>query len=291
MADTSGLAEEDAGQSLEELEANLAEYRQQLQNVEACLASDPGNTEYLEMKRELEDVITLTEEVLSEQRQAEGNGLYQGTEEEEAVLNEASVLDDAAALHRAMAQEGRAGLGRPPAPPQAPDGTLSIRKGWHEGAKCQARWTEDGMWYNATILSFTDKGALVVFDEYENKDEVTLASLRPRPADAAHPPKKKGAEPGGPGGVQVDPLTLKRRKLMERSEEFLEKGIPEKMRIKPEDSEEVKAKKRKMIHAFKSSQRLVKQETESARKQSAWKDFQTGKTKAKKPSSSPIPAP
>ena len=54
----------DASSSVEEVLANLGTYRQQLQDVETLLKSDPKNAEYLEAKQGLEEIIKLTEELL-----------------------------------------------------------------------------------------------------------------------------------------------------------------------------------------------------------------------------------
>lgn len=52
--------------TVEELTANLADYREQLQQVETLLLSDHTNEELKEMYDNLTEVIQLTEDLLTE---------------------------------------------------------------------------------------------------------------------------------------------------------------------------------------------------------------------------------
>ena len=56
---------DDAPQSAEEMAASLAEYKEQLAQVEALLAADPANAEFLDVKASLEEVIALTEDLVA----------------------------------------------------------------------------------------------------------------------------------------------------------------------------------------------------------------------------------
>jgi hypothetical protein len=56
---------DDAPQSAEEMAVSLAEYKEQLAQVEALLAADPANAEFLDVKASLEEVIALTENLVA----------------------------------------------------------------------------------------------------------------------------------------------------------------------------------------------------------------------------------
>ena len=76
------------------------------------------------------------------------------------------------------------------------------------------------------------------------------------------------------------PQSKKRKE--ETDEEILKKSMPKSFTIMPGDTDEEKAKKRKMIHGFKSKQRFAKKATEQKEKQSAWQQFQNNKGSKKK---------
>jgi len=50
---------------------------------------------------------------------------------------------------------------------------------WSVGCKCQAIYSEDGLYYPATILSLEARTAYVKFDEYGNEEEVAIGGLLP----------------------------------------------------------------------------------------------------------------
>ena len=50
---------------------------------------------------------------------------------------------------------------------------------WSVGDKCQARWSEDGVWYDAVIESVVGSQYQVLFTEYGNRDTVTIDALAP----------------------------------------------------------------------------------------------------------------
>lgn len=61
----------------------------------------------------------------------------------------------------------------------AEQGTKRIQ--WKIGDKCQAKWTEDGNFYDATIEGISESGEVsVVFDAYQNRSTTTLADLKER---------------------------------------------------------------------------------------------------------------
>lgn len=116
-----------------ELQSNLTEYRAQLRQVEAALTTDPSNEELKKLKQDLEEVITLTLDLLK--------------------VNEKGGISEAAAS---------AGIS------------------WKVGDKCQAVWSQDGSYYDATVDSISDDfmTCTVSFNKYGNTEIVKLSSLR-----------------------------------------------------------------------------------------------------------------
>ncbi|XP_015777196.1 PREDICTED: survival of motor neuron-related-splicing factor 30-like [Acropora digitifera] len=117
-----------------ELQNNLTEYRAQFRQVEAALTTDPENEELKKLKQDLEEVITLTLDLLN--------------------VNEKG--GNSAAV---------------------PSGTK-----WKVGDTCQAVWSQDGSYYDATVDSISDDltTCTVSFDKYGNTEIVKLSSLRPK---------------------------------------------------------------------------------------------------------------
>lgn len=55
------------------------------------------------------------------------------------------------------------------------------RPTWKIGDKCQAKWTEDGNYYDATIEGISESGEVsVVFEAYQNRSTTTLTELKER---------------------------------------------------------------------------------------------------------------
>ncbi|KAH7431802.1 hypothetical protein KP509_08G067100 [Ceratopteris richardii] len=146
------------------------------------------------------------------------------------------------------------------------------------GAKVQAVWSGDGEWYNATVEAHTPLGYMVVYDGWGNKEEVDFDNVRKIDEDDAAANSLAAVE----RAAEATRLALK-RKIAESAElEIVPKNLPTKLQIKPDDPEEVKAAKRKKIHAFKSRQRLEKIESAQNKRQNAWQQFQTSKGKSRK---------
>ncbi|EPS69245.1 hypothetical protein M569_05522, partial [Genlisea aurea] len=123
--------------NIQELATNLATYKEQLQQVRELLADDPGNTEYLDMEKELSEVIALTEELLVAAKQSDGSSGH--------VSGNSSHL-----------------------PSHASDDGAKFPV----GTKVQAVWSEDGEWYDATVEAHTPNGYYVCYDGWGNREEV-----------------------------------------------------------------------------------------------------------------------
>ncbi|KAL0454520.1 UNVERIFIED_CONTAM: Survival of motor neuron-related-splicing factor 30 [Sesamum latifolium] len=144
------------------------------------------------------------------------------------------------------------------------------------GTKVQAVWSEDGEWYDATIEALTPNGYYVSYDEWGNKEEVDPDNVRPIQEGSADPLLE--AEKIAVATKEA----LKRKIAQAASKDFQPWTVPQKLQIDPNDPEDVKAAKRKKIHAFKSKMRMEAKEVTQNKRQNAWQQFQTTKGRAKK---------
>ncbi|XP_042001568.1 survival of motor neuron-related-splicing factor 30-like [Salvia splendens] len=244
---------EDEEVNIEELAANLSTYEEQLQQVRKLLKDDPKNSEFLDMEKELAEVIALTEELLTTAKQNDGSSeLVNGTSGEASPdLQLSGITFD---KPRTTAIDGN----------KFPLGT-----------KVQAVWSEDGEWYDATIESHTPNGYFVTYDGWGNKEEVDPDNVRPiqGTADPLLEAEKIAV---------ATKEALKRKIAQSASKDFEAWTVPAKLQIDRNDPEDVKATKRKKIHAFKSKMRMEEKEVTQNKRQNAWQQFQTTKGKAKK---------
>ncbi|CAD7965573.1 unnamed protein product [Amoebophrya sp. A25] len=120
------------------------------------------------------------------------------------------------------------------------------------GTKLQAISTLDGLWYDVVVEEHTDKGYLVRFTDYNTQDEVKFDQIRQKVAKSGIAAGKRAVkEVITPGGYV----------------------IPEHFLVKPEDTDEVKAKKKRKIHHVKNQQKDERLETEAAKKATGWQKF------------------
>lgn len=116
------------------------------------------------------------------------------------------------------------------------------------GTKCQAIFSEDGLWYDCMVTDQTEKGYAVTFVEYGNKEDVRFDRIRV-------------------GGKKDNKRTIK---------EITTKAgykIPETLVIKEDDDEEAIALKKQKIKGVKSSQRQDLISQEHVKKATSWQKF------------------
>ncbi|XP_075487037.1 uncharacterized protein LOC142526487 isoform X1 [Primulina tabacum] len=241
--------------NIQELVSNLSTYKQQLQQVRQLLDDDPKNSEYLEMEKELLEVIELTEELLATAKQSDSNsGFGNGISTEPS-----------SASHFSWSSSN----------PKSGSRTEIVHK-FPVGTKVQAVWSEDGEWYDGTIEDHTVNGYYICYDGWGNKEEVDPDNVRPIQEDTADPLVE--AEKVAVATKEA----LKRKIAQAAAKDFQSWTVPEKLQINLNDPEDVKAAKRKKIHAFKSKMRLEEKEFTQNKRQNAWQQFQTTKGRAKK---------
>ncbi|XP_059652049.1 uncharacterized protein LOC132299453 [Cornus florida] len=242
--------------SIEELASNLSTYKEQLQQVRNLLDDDPGNSEYADMERELVEVIALTEELLKTAKQSENSGLNIGTS---ADVSPGSHYSGDTSQHNLELRSIHDHSDKFPI-----------------GTKVQAVWSDDGEWYDATIEAHTPNGYYVTYDGWGNKEEVDPANVRPIQEGAVNALLEAEKE------AEATRQAIKRKIAQAAVVDFQSKSLPAKLRIDPNDPEDVKVTKRKKIHAFKSKIRMEQLEVTQNKRQNAWQQFQTTKGRAKK---------
>lgn len=140
--------------------------------MEAALLTDPENSELLKLKEDLVEVIELTRDLIKTQLEEQKKTSYVEpsksfpTQLDEGQSSSVTSLgDDFDEIEAALlaAEKG------------------TIRPQWKIGDKCQAKWTEDGNFYDATIEGISESGEVnVVFEAYQNRCTTTLAELKER---------------------------------------------------------------------------------------------------------------
>ncbi|XP_023638733.1 survival of motor neuron-related-splicing factor 30 [Capsella rubella] len=238
--------------SIEELASNLSTYKEQLDQVRQLLSEDPRNAEYADMEKELKEVIALTETLLTTAKQ-----------------NEISLSDAGVSAREAAGSPDLEGAWEKMESRNDPihEGKFPV------GTKVQAVFSDDGEWYDATIEAHTVNGYFVAYDEWGNKEEVDPDNVRPIEQNALLEAERL---------AEATKNALKRKIEQAASSDFQTKTVPAKLKIDPNDPEDVKIAKRKKIHAFKSKARQEQLEVVQNKKQNAWQQFQTTKAKTKK---------
>ncbi|KAK4762098.1 hypothetical protein SAY87_029982 [Trapa incisa] len=242
--------------TIDDLASNLSTYKDQLRQVRQLLVDDPENAEYADMQKELEEVIALTEELLLTARQNEVSAQDTHTNATESL----SLSYTKGHANDKVQLEGFPGL----------DEKLPI------GSKVQAVYSEDGEWYEATIEAYTPNGYYVSYDGWGNKEEVDPDNVRVIGKSPVNPLLEAERV------AEATKQAIKQKIAHAAAVDFQPKRLPEKLQIQPDDPEDVRAAKKKKIHAFKSKMRLEEREAAQNKKQNAWQQFQSTKGRTKK---------
>ncbi|KAM0940217.1 putative Tudor domain, survival motor neuron [Dioscorea sansibarensis] len=195
--------------SIHELASNLSTYKDQLHEVRKLLADDARNTEYVDMEKELNEVISLTEELLATAKQSEIAGLVDELDADASPVE--GVVDGKSLSKLETDQDDR----------------------FPVGTKVQAVWSEDGEWYDATIEAFTSNGYFVSYDEWGNKEEVDPANVRPIKEEAVNALLEAERE------AEATRQAIKRKIAQAAVSDFQARTLPAKLRIDPNDPDDV----------------------------------------------------
>jgi len=201
-------------------------------------------------------VISLTDELLDTARQSENSG-----------LDILTSLDASPSLRNA----------RHASPSDnEPRNMSDLSDKFPIGTKVQAVWSEDGEWYDGTIEGITQNGYFVRYDGWGNQEEVDPDNVRAIQEGVVNALLEAEKE------AEATKQAIKRKIAQASVVDFQSRTLPEKLRIDPNDPEDVKVTKRKKIHAFKSKMRMEQLEVTQNKRQNAWQQFQTSKGRAKK---------
>jgi len=268
-----------------ELATKLATYGEQLAQVEALLAGDPANEQFMKLRTDLLEVTKLTEDLLKykHEQSAAGDGGPGGGGGGDAAAD----IGIAAGFQVGMRCEGRFDEKWHPAVITAVAGEAytvvyigfgntevlgpdSIRPLLCDtpldpsllrvGFECVGRYSGDGKYYDAVVEAVTDFGYKVSFTAYGNAEELPLEYLRPKGDDLR----------GGP----------------DDSNEVTREAdgsyhIPDHLRVLHTDSEQERLRKRRKVKALK--QKVKQREQDEARDgaKNSWLAFQNKGAKRK----------
>ncbi|XP_024529922.1 survival of motor neuron-related-splicing factor 30 isoform X2 [Selaginella moellendorffii] len=244
------------------------DFEKQLEQVNRLLAKEPHNVEYQEMAKQLREVIQLAKQVDVDLDDAEDQDQQQHLQQH--VLF--SLLPFLLSCTHSYGQEEQ---GEQQHEEDEEDEEEEAHETMAIGTKVQAVWSEDGEWYNGTIRAVTPNGYLVMYDGWNNEEEVDAANIRQVNLDDD---KLVEAEREAEATRQA----IKRKIALAADVGVVPRDLPQKLKIKPDDPEEIRQVKKKKIHAFKSKLRLEQMEVAQNKRQNAWQQFQTAKGKSKK---------
>jgi len=143
-------------------ESDLNTYKLQLQQVEAALTTDPENEELTQLKGDLQQVITLTQDLINAQL-----GVATNNEDEEDV--EAAFKEAAGGSEKEKVKKSRWA---------EPDPILPV-KPWQVGEHCMALYSGDNTYHDAKIEEITTDGEVSIkFKGYKGIYVTTIGLLR-----------------------------------------------------------------------------------------------------------------
>lgn len=228
-----------------ELRAKIVEYNGQLAEVDALLEAEPGNSEYLQIKSDLVDVITLTKDLLKLK------------ESEEA-----------------------AAAPPPKSLPYIPPTTPTVHANFFAvGTICEGRYSADGQWYKAKINSILDGGKYhVTYTDYGNEEVVTITDIRPLTdtTKKSITPLKRPAVPDAiqeiPKSLQILPTDTEEQRVAKKKKV---KAIKSANRLKTMD-EEGKSKKSAWQSFQNKPKKAVPMSFSGRKKESIFKSPEVG---------------
>lgn len=158
--------------------------------------TDPENSELLKLKQDLEEVIELTRDLIKTQLADQKKSSYvessrskpETTASRTAESEPIQSTSNSNSPYLASGSSASATANDPyydddeiEAALLAAEESVKATKTWKIGDKCQAKWTEDGNYYDATIEGISATGEVnVIFDAYQNRSSTTLAELKER---------------------------------------------------------------------------------------------------------------
>lgn len=162
--------------------------------MEAALLTDPENSELLKLKQDLEEVIELTRDLIKTQLAEQKKSSYVEPSRSKPETSTSRSADAEPSQSNSNSNSpylaSGSGVSAATADPYydeieaallAAEQSVKATKTWKIGDKCQAKWTEDGNYYDATIEGISATGEVnVIFDAYQNRSSTTLTELKER---------------------------------------------------------------------------------------------------------------
>lgn len=275
------MGEAEEAEDVASLAAKLQAYEAQLPQIETLLTAQPEEASWIKMRDDMKSLIDVTKILLEKAKEGAQNA--QTTEEKADSEGEDSSPAAPGLPFRVGEVVEVTGSDRPYAgvitrvhdPPLNGGIEVSVKYFEYEGEvglpwrnivkleageinqnqenadwwrswKGQGKYSADQTYYRCSIESLTEHGAMVVFTDYGNKEELPLAYLR------SAPDKSSSTAASRVGQMQA---------------------IPEKLQIKDTDSEEQKRAKLKKSKSIRSHNRQVAKELEVAAVQKSWQKF------------------
>lgn len=137
------------------------------------MLTDPDNGELLKLKEDLVEVIELTRDLIKTQLEEQKKTSYVESNKSYASASDVAEASSTSQGTTDEFDEIEAAL------LAAEKGTS--RPNWKIGDKCQAKWTEDGNYYDAIIEGISESGEVnVVFEAYQNRSTTTVNELKVR---------------------------------------------------------------------------------------------------------------
>eukprot|EP00727_Mastigamoeba_balamuthi_P007570 m51a1_g3433 hypothetical protein (274) ;mRNA; r:628800-629925 len=214
-------------------EEQLAEYYEQIREVDAALAADPSSEELQLIRANLAEVIKLAEDLRKVSKKDDPPPAAPSSSPPHAIAS-ASAPDEPEPTSRLHTAAG------------------AVR----EGQQCEAYQPKDHRWYNAVVKEVQDDGYVIAFNEREAPIKVAQEHVRaaaPYTAPVEEASTQRGRKRPAP--------------------ELLPNEIPKSLRINPTDPPKVVSAKKKRIHMLKSQMRFKKMDEASKGKQDSWKSF------------------
>ncbi|RYG69400.1 hypothetical protein EON64_02815 [archaeon] len=145
----------------------------------------------------------------------------------------------------------------------------------HIGQTYQCKYNVDQQYYDVVIIAQTERGYVVTYVAYGNKEEVPLEYIRPVMSLSKAP-------------TAIDSAKATDKKSSADEKKLI--PIPAKLKILPTDSEEEKKRKQKKVKAIKNKNRLIEQDMESTQVAQTWQKFVHKKSNKRALSSIVLPA-
>lgn len=148
----------------EQLEQQIAEFAEQLASVEFALRADPTNSELLDAKKSLDEVLKELHDIQELRKKIEKKETTTNNNNTAPSSEKLKAVQDAAAS-----------------------------KGIYVGMLCEALYSGDSQWYNARVTDINADGVVVVFDGYGNVETIDPKkdSIRARQEKAPLAGKKR----------------------------------------------------------------------------------------------------